>query len=154
GGRQALQDAAEEFYRDLSPKEQQAARRVLLTMIRPTLGPDQFTLHRIPRAAPAAAGGSRALLGRLLDRVRGSFQRKVRLEGSAEERAVIEKLLQARLLCPVPGSGGAGEEVALVHEALVNYWPQLSGWLEEERDRLRTFWLRVKLTLAIGAGLL
>jgi WD40 repeat protein/HEAT repeat protein len=154
GGRQALQDAAEEFYRDLSPKERQAARRVLLTMVQPTLGPDQFILHRIPRAAPAAAGGSRALLGRLLDWVRGFFQRKVRLEGSAEERAVIEKLLKARLLYPVPGTGGGGEEVALVHEALVNYWPQLSGWLEEERDRLRTFWLRVTLALAIGSGLL
>ncbi|MFI8069476.1 hypothetical protein ACIF85_11930 [Streptomyces sp. NPDC086033] len=45
--------------------------------------------------------------------------------------AVVERLTAARLLT-------ADEDgVQLAHEALINCWPRLHGWLEEDRARLR-----------------
>ncbi|KUM80012.1 hypothetical protein [Streptomyces curacoi] len=44
---------------------------------------------------------------------------------------VVERLARARLLT-------ADEDgVQLAHEALITCWPRLSGWLEEDRERLR-----------------
>ena len=45
---------------------------------------------------------------------------------------VLEQLVAARLVT----TDGGGVEVA--HEALIREWPRLRGWLDSDRDRLRT----------------
>jgi WD40 repeat protein/HEAT repeat protein len=150
GGRQALQDSAEEFYRGLSDKEKRAAKEVLLKLVRPTLGPEQFATHALLRAELAGPRKSRA--ARLCDKCVSLVKAPAVVKESPEERTVIEKLLATRLVYRVEGRDGPGEKIVLVHEALVNYWPELSRWLEEERDWLRTFWLRAKYTAAVVAA--
>ncbi|KMS68930.1 WD domain, G-beta repeat protein [Streptomyces viridochromogenes] len=45
--------------------------------------------------------------------------------------AVVERLARARLLTVDE------EDAQLAHEALINSWPRLHDWIEEERERLR-----------------
>ncbi|UUU19470.1 nSTAND1 domain-containing NTPase [Streptomyces sp. DSM 40750] len=46
-------------------------------------------------------------------------------------RDVLERLARARLITL------DGDTVELAHEALITGWPRLSGWIEEDRERLR-----------------
>lgn len=53
------------------------------------------------------------------------------LEGSTIDRRVVDVLVEARLLTV----DGAGVEIA--HEALIDAWPRLSSWIEDDRQGLR-----------------
>jgi WD40 repeat protein/serine/threonine protein kinase len=79
--------------------------------------------------------GTRALLTREeLNQVLG---------GGPRADAVVEKLIEARLLVASEGEGGI-ERVEIAHEALLSAWPRLVRWRQEDiegtrlRDQLRT----------------
>lgn len=63
---------------------------------------------------------------------------RAELVGSAPEDArddaavVLERLAAARLITL------DGDTVDLAHEAVISAWPRLRGWIDAERDRLRT----------------
>ena len=64
------------------------------------------------------------------------------LAGSARARAVVDKLIAARLLVGAEAEGG-GEQIEITHEALLSAWPRLVAWRREDaegarlRDQLR-----------------
>lgn len=110
GGRLAVGRRAEEVYGRLDPAGREAARALLLRLIRPATGagvschrvPHEQLLRGLPAAAPAALGTLEA-------------------EG---------------LVVAVPRDDGVGPpDVAPVHEALATAWPRFLRWLEEDRER-------------------
>jgi len=121
GGRQALSNSADAFYRQLIPEDQVTARRILLRLVRPGEGLE-VTSNRIQR-------------GRLY------------YKAEARDRVdrVLDKLIQARLLHRTPGETNADDQIEVAHEALVRNWPTLIAWLEEERQHIRE---RNRLTTA------
>jgi hypothetical protein len=111
GVSKALAHSAEAAYQALSPKEQEAARRVLLRLIQ--LGEGSSVFRR------------RADLGDL--KVYGPEDRTI--------SAVVSALTEARLLILDRGSDSV-TRVELAHEALIRSWPRLGGWVEEDREFL------------------
>jgi hypothetical protein len=53
---------------------------------------------------------------------------------TGEVQALVERLVDARLLVLQTCAGGAGSAVELVHESLVHGWPALRRWLDEHQD--------------------
>ncbi len=121
GGRQALSNSADAFYRQLLPEEQMTARRILLRLVRPGEGLE-VTSNRIQRGRLYYKAEARDRIDRVLD-----------------------KLIQARLLHRTPGETNADDQIEVAHEALVRNWPTLIAWLEEERQHIRE---RNRLTTA------
>jgi WD40 repeat protein len=62
---------------------------------------------------------------------------------AARLSAVVERLVDARLLVRGHGAAGAGEVLEVAHEALLRRWQRLGEWLEEDRQ-----WLRQQQRLA------
>ncbi|MFD9438569.1 hypothetical protein ACFWBR_16290 [Streptomyces sp. NPDC060006] len=85
---------------------------------------------------PAEAGAARDLLLRMVSPGDGTCDTRRPVEraelaaGPATER-VLERLVRARLLTV------DGTVVDLAHEALIDGWPRLKGWIDEDRERLR-----------------
>jgi hypothetical protein len=121
GGRQALANAADEFYNGLTPEEQATARRVLLKMVKPGEGAE-MTSTRVRR---------------------GSLYH--RADANDRVDAVLDKLIRAHLVRVTQGETGGEAQVEMAHEALVRNWPRLVDWLDEERITLRQ---RHRLTAA------
>ena len=96
------------------PVEQQAiARRALLRLVQPGEGTEDTR-----RQAP--------------------FDELV---GRADERTdvelVVEALARERLVTVGRDEASGGRVVDITHEALIRGWPELRGWIDEERDGLR-----------------
>ena len=53
-----------------------------------------------------------------------------------EADAVLERLIAARLLVAYEGEGG-GEQLEIIHEALLVSWPRLVGWRGEDAEHVR-----------------
>ncbi len=53
---------------------------------------------------------------------------------TGDMQAVIDLLVQARLLVVQQGGGGSGATVEIVHESLIHGWPQLTKWLDEGQE--------------------
>ena len=117
---------------------------------------------KLPRGAYAAIGGVAGSLAAYADRlledmapaerrlVREAFRHLVTAEGTravvvrsellsaldpdgtGAGTRVLERLLQARLL--VAGEGERGEQIEVVHEALLTAWPRLVAWRREDSD--------------------
>ena len=121
GGRLALANSADEFYNNLIPEDQIAAKRILMRLVRPGEGLE-ITSNRILRESLHLAGEARDRVDRALD-----------------------KLVEARLVRLTQGDTPAADQIEIGHEALVRNWPRLVGWLDEERARLRE---RLRLTAA------
>ena len=73
------------------------------------------------------------------DEAGGFVRRAVLLDVlSAEDRQLVERLAHRRLL--VVGQAGQGTDgrhtVELAHQALIDHWPRLQGWLEADRELL------------------
>ncbi|ALG09477.1 helix-turn-helix domain-containing protein [Kibdelosporangium phytohabitans] len=85
--------------------------------------------------APAQQAVARELFLRLIALGEGTqdTKRRVELADDPGVTAVVEKLTGARLL--VVDHGG----VELIHEALIQHWPRLRGWLAEDREDLRVY---------------
>ncbi|MEU4328486.1 nSTAND1 domain-containing NTPase [Nonomuraea dietziae] len=89
--------------------------------------------------SPAQARIARRVLLRLIspgeqaqDTRRPAARAELDPYGEADTALVIEQLASARLLTLHQDS------VELAHEALIESWPRLRGWVDEGRDRLRT----------------
>ena len=121
GGRQALANSADRFYRSLIPEEQVTVRRIFSRIVRPGTGLE-VTSNRIRRESLYARGESPDRIDR-----------------------VLEKLVAERLVRLTQGGSRADDQVEVAHEALVRNWPRLVNWLEDERIQLRE---RLRLTSA------
>lgn len=53
------------------------------------------------------------------------------LGGGRRADRILESLTRARLITL------DGDTVGLAHEALISAWPRLSGWIEQDREKLR-----------------
>ncbi|HEC83869.1 MAG TPA: hypothetical protein ENI48_01290 [Thioploca sp.] len=80
--------------------------------------------------------------------VQGEGSRDTRRRVSIEElvpadgelsaiKALVKHLADARLVVTSRNPVTRREEVEIVHEALIRYWPRLLNWLEEERTHLQ-----------------
>ncbi|MDX3386264.1 hypothetical protein PV682_33110 [Streptomyces niveiscabiei] len=112
GVRGAIAATAERVYGELPPDRARSARRVLLRLIAPGWASPLPDRSREPGGGTADTRrpASRAELG---------------------DSEVLEHLADARLITL------DGDTVELAHEALITGWPRLSGWIEENRDRMR-----------------
>jgi WD40 repeat protein len=109
GVKGAIAGTAEEVYRDLSPDDQGRVRASFLRLTR--LGeaaPD--TRQRVGLSELAPAGGS-----------------------LPETRALVKRLADSRLLVTAVNPVTGGEVVEVAHEALIQHWPRLRRWLDEDR---------------------
>ncbi len=107
--RTALTSSADTFFDGLMVQEQQTAKRILLRLVRPGTGMD-FVANRVRREQ--------------LQRIGGDID------------AVLNKLIEARLVRLTEGDTPADAEIEVAHEALVRNWQRLVTWLEEERERM------------------
>ena len=104
----AMARRADAAYAALTPDQQRVARRVFLRLIQFGEG-RAHTRRQQPLAALLAAGDDPALV-----------------------EATIERLAQARLIT-LSGESRGARMVDLAHEALIQGWPRLSGWIEAHR---------------------
>ncbi|MCB8948358.1 MAG: SUMF1/EgtB/PvdO family nonheme iron enzyme [Ardenticatenaceae bacterium] len=113
GVMRALASTADLLYNSMIPEEQNAAKRILLRLVRPSSGVE-FTRSRATR--------------------RDLYQ-----SGEANDRIdrVLQKLVDARLLRQTDGEKPEADQFEVAHEALVRNWPRLVEWLEDERVVLR-----------------
>lgn len=109
----ALARRANEVYGAMPPERQAVARRILLRLTQPGEGTED-TRRRAMRA-----------------------ELVTRPEEEADVAAVLESLTAARLITVGRDPAGDGAVVEVTHEALIRGWPELRGWLDEDRDRLR-----------------
>ncbi|MCP4423934.1 MAG: hypothetical protein GY803_05550 [Chloroflexi bacterium] len=109
GGRLALTNSADAFYNSLSPEDKVSVRRIFLRIINPSAGMD-ITRDRIMRAMLYEIGLGQEWVDRILD-----------------------QLIEAGLIRLIQGTTPADDMIGLAHESLIQIWPRLAAWLEEER---------------------
>jgi cellulose biosynthesis protein BcsQ len=108
----ALAWRAEEAYARLTPAQQAAARRVLLRLIQPGQGSaDTRRRTTLPELLPAQGE-------------------------SADVEAIVKALADARLLVTSQDERNSAMTVELAHDALIQGWPRLRDWIEENRTAL------------------
>ena len=110
--REALARTAERFFQPLLPEEQEEVKRLLLRLVRPTVG-WEVTSRRL--------------------RLEDLLQSANRLRA----QSVLDKLIQARLVRLTRGESAADDQVEIAHEALVRNWPRLVEWLVAERSAIQ-----------------
>jgi hypothetical protein len=105
----AIAHRAEElFERGLTKAEQQTAQRLLIRMVRPGEG------------------------------VEDTRQRAAMPEADPVAEATIRKLADARLVVTERDAASGRETVEVAHEALIRGWQRLRGWVDQDREFLRT----------------
>ncbi|MEU9579213.1 nSTAND1 domain-containing NTPase [Streptomyces chilikensis] len=114
----AVVRTAEQVYGELTPPQAELTRRILLRLVAPGWG-------------ATLIGRSRELGGGAPDTRRPTEHAELDLGSPADTRAVLERLVRARLITFDDGV------VDLAHEALITAWPRLRAWIDAERDRLR-----------------
>jgi WD40 repeat protein len=120
----ALAQRADDVYADLTAEEQGYTRRILLRLVE--VRESQEPTRR------------RATLGELI----------TALEERALAEKVIQRLTDARLLTMTQEEETGQRVVDISHEALIQGWPGLREWIEEDRTGLRT---HRRLTEAAGS---
>lgn len=119
GAQQALATTADALFNNLSPAEQNAARRIFLMLAQQNPGAE-VTRRRVEREKLHQAVGHPKLVDE-----------------------VLQKFIDARLIRLTPGENANIDRLEMGHEVLARNWPRLLGWLEEERvARRRRFSLR------------
>lgn len=113
GGRDALANTADKLYNGMNPAEQGIARNILLKMVRPTQGLDVVR--------------NRVLRKQLYD--------NDRIKGRVDY--VLGHFVRERLIRLTAGDSPEEDQLEIAHEALVNNWPRLIGWVEDARASLR-----------------
>ncbi len=119
--RQALSLTAEKFYNGLIPEKQEAARRIILKMVRPGEGLE-VTSNRVKRSELYRLGIP-----------------KYRIE------EVLDELIKQGLVRLTKGDVPENDQLEVTHEALIRSWGQLGDWLNDERVNMRQ---RIRLTAA------
>ncbi|MBF9129980.1 hypothetical protein I0C86_13560 [Plantactinospora sp. S1510] len=113
----AVAQTAERIWQEFDPDRRRAARHVLLRMVEIGIGEDGPGVpHRVDRTELPTA--------RRVDRTELD-------ETDALTAGVLERLAEARLVTLDDRS------VRLAHEALLDAWPRLRRWLEEDLDGVR-----------------
>jgi len=90
----------------------------------------------------------RALVGLHADQPQ-AIRRSAPLESltaDAESRLLIERFVEARLFATDRADDGRGV-ITLTHEALIEHWPRLNGWLQQNQEFLR---IRARVESAAG----
>ena len=100
--------AEEVFERGLTEAERQAAQRLLIRMVRPGEG------------------------------VEDTRQRAAMPGADLVAEATIRKLADARLVVTERDAASGRETVEVAHEALIRGWQRLRGWVDQDREFLRT----------------
>ena len=118
----ALAQRANTIYRSLSTTQQEIARRVLLRLTQPGEGTED-TRRRA-----------------------STLELLVRSGEAADLEAVIASLTDSRLLSAGRDETTGARVVDVTHEALIRGWPELRGWINEDREALR---LHRRLTEAV-----
>ncbi len=103
----ALADAAEQRYTALSADDRDAVRRLMSRLVAVE---DEVTRRREPRAEVEAVAGV--------------------------SPALVDLLVHDRLLMLDRQPASREPTVELVHEALLEAWPRLRGWVEQDRSAL------------------
>ena len=111
--REALQRTAEAVFENLSHEEQDAARKLFLRLVDPTVA--GYFIRRSARRDALSQ----------LDRT-GALAR------------VLEKYVEAGLIRRRPGAKWDDDFFDVPHEALINYWPRLADWLQKRREHSET----------------
>lgn len=106
--RRALGKTAEDLYQRLTDAQQSIAKRLLLKLVTPKEGENEFTRNRLSRTELAAG------------------------ENPERVTEVLQTLLDEGLL----RSTGNEAQIEVMHEALVRNWPTLDQWLRDERNSL------------------
>jgi hypothetical protein len=101
GGRRALAHCADEFYNALIPQQQETTKRILLSMVQIKEGVE-VTSQRVPREHLYRSG-----------------------EAHDQVDAVLNKLIQARLVRQSVGDSPNEAQVEVAHEALIRNWDRL-----------------------------
>ncbi|MFJ8466630.1 nSTAND1 domain-containing NTPase [Streptomyces swartbergensis] len=114
----AVVRTAEQAYGELTERQAELARRILLRLVAPGWGSP--LLER-----------SRELGGGTADTRRPTDHTELDFGDPADTRVVLERLARARLITFDDGTAD------LAHEALITAWPRLRAWIDAERDRLR-----------------
>jgi tetratricopeptide (TPR) repeat protein len=104
---EALQRTAEGVYSELTPSEKEAARKLFLELVHPTVE-GNFTRRRISRETVAQLG----------------FH--------DEMARILERYVNLGLIRQTPGAAMEDDRFEVAHEALVRNWLRLSQWLHEE----------------------
>jgi tetratricopeptide (TPR) repeat protein len=107
GVREAIRLTAEQTFKELSPEDQQVARKLFLRLVTPGEGQEDTRAR--------AAMPDEPMLLKIVDQFAGS---RARLLVTGSDRA-----------------GRPTVEVA--HEALIRTWPRLRHWVDANRDKLR-----------------
>jgi len=109
GIRGAVANSADEVYDDLSNAEQVAARHVFVRLVR--VAEDAAdTRRRLARSALTSAGGV----------------------PPADVEQVLDRFIEQRLIT------ADADMVEITHEALIQAWPRLREWIDNDRVGLRT----------------
>jgi WD40 repeat protein len=109
----ALARRANAIYGAMSPERQVVARRVLLRLTQPGEGTEDT-------------------------RRRASRRELVTRPGEEEDvDAVVGALAEARLLTTSTDEASGQPVVDVTHEALIRGWPELRGWINDDREQLR-----------------
>ncbi|MEH1919768.1 nSTAND1 domain-containing NTPase [Nostoc sp.] len=116
GVQQAIATTADEFYKNLTPNEQQQVRHIFEQLTRVDEDFDPSNREDQPK-----------------DTRRRATRNQLVTESSDlnQTRNLVVKLANARLVIT------KGDEVEVAHEALILHWPLLQGWLTESRPRLK-----------------
>jgi len=102
----ALTKTAEATFEKLSERDQQAARRLFLQLVR-TSPTGNDSRRRVPQN-----------------------------EIGSSERNLVKTLADARLVVTTRDAISQEESAEVAHEALIRSWPRLKGWLNENREYL------------------
>jgi WD40 repeat protein len=110
----AVSQTAEELYTQLTPDQQELARRIFMRLV------------RMPDDGPAVR---RRAARQELDAL-GDTEQQDAAAGQAVVEDILDRFVAARLVTVDVAS------VELSHEALLTAWPRLAGWLEQNRAGL------------------
>ena len=111
--REALERTAESVFASLSGAERTAARELFLQLVRPTergVSAGDFSRRRVRRDVLEQLPGS----GRLMK--------------------ALEDYVKVGLVRMIPGTGPDDDSFEVPHEALIDAWPRLREWLQEDRE--------------------
>jgi TIR domain len=108
GVREAIRTTAERTFDALSPEDQQAARQLFLRLVTPGEGQEDTRARAAMPTEPT-------------------------------QRRIVDQFAGPRTRLLVTGSDRAQRPtVEVAHEALIRTWPRLRGWIDANREKLRT----------------
>src|SRR5205085_558261 len=150
--REALTRAADQVYNELSPPDQERAKRIFLKLVRPSTGVavkadgigSDTAEHQDPASTGAASTAGVEIIYTGVEVFNNRLPRaQLYIAGEVHTHIdqVLAKFLDAGLLRETETDMPGEAKIEVAHEALIRHWKTLNSWLIEERvkigDRLR-----------------